>query len=258
MDRHSAYRLIKNWKLNESIEKARRERNISRSQLAARLDLTLGGVSAWEYGRTRPDIENIRRLCCALGVSGDELLGIRCAADTLSAPQKKLLEIVAELPEKECSYLLTLAETMLGAQQDANVIEINSIKSRAKLISLPVNPLSMCAGDGLYLDEGGEGETMQLVYSPVLDDCDELVRVSGRSMEPEYYDGDIALVQHTDTLREGEIGVFALDGEGIMKRYQKDGLYPINPDYEVIRPDENSTLRCFGRVLGKVTEDLLP
>ena len=75
---------------------------------------------------------------------------------------------------------------------------------------------------------------------------------------PEYFDGDIALVQHTDTLREGEIGVFALDGEGIMKRYQKDGLYPINPDYEVIRPDENSTLRCFGRVLGKVTEDMLP
>ena len=143
MDRHFAYRLIKNWKLNESIEKARRERNISRSQLAAKLDLTLGGVSAWEYGRTRPDLENIRRRCCALGVSGNELLGIRCAADTLSAPQKKLLEIVAGLPEKECSYLLALAETMLGVQLDANVIEFNSIKSRAKLISLPVNPLSM-------------------------------------------------------------------------------------------------------------------
>ncbi|MCR4621441.1 MAG: LexA family transcriptional regulator [Clostridiales bacterium] len=259
MDKHSTYRLIRDWKLNESIEKARRDSRVSRSQLAARLDLTLGGVSAWEYGRTRPDIENIRRLCCALNVSADELLGIRTGRETLSAQQKELMDIMVKLPERECAYLLSLAQTMLSAQNaQANVMDINEARKQVRLVSLPLNPLSMCAGDGLFLDDGGESETMQLVYSPILDDCDELVRVSGRSMEPEYFDGDIALVQHTDTLGEGEIGVFVLDGEGIMKEYRKDGLYPLNPEYEVIRPDENSTLRCFGRVLGKVTEKMLP
>ena len=59
MDKHCAYRLVKGWKLNESIEKARRERAMSRPRLAEKLDVTLGGVSAWEYGRTRPDIDNI-------------------------------------------------------------------------------------------------------------------------------------------------------------------------------------------------------
>jgi transcriptional regulator with XRE-family HTH domain len=258
MDKQCAYRLVKGWKLNESIEKARRESAMSRPRLAEKLDVTLGGVSAWEYGRTRPDIDNIRKLCCALNVSADELLGIRSGREALSAPQKKLLDIMADLPGKECAYLLSLAEAMQAAQESEKVIDFGEARKRVRLVALPVNPLSMCAGDGLYLDDGGESETVKLVYSPILDDCDELVKVSGRSMEPEYFDGDIALVQHTDTLREGEIGVFVLDGEGIMKEYHKDGLYPLNPEYDVIRPDENSSLRCFGRVLGKVTEDMLP
>ena len=116
----------------------------------------------------------------------------------------------------------------------------------------------MCAGEGIYLSDGGQGETIRLVACEELKNCDEVVRISGDSMEPRFHDGDLALVQHTQSLSEGEVGVFVIDGEGMIKTYGRDGLHPLNPAYPVIHPSEYSEVRCFGRVLGRVEEDMLP
>ena len=56
-------------------------------------------------------------------------------------------------------------------------------------------------------------------------DVDFAVRVSGDSMEPALYDGDIALVRKQETLMDGEIGVFNVDGSPYIKRYHTDGDY---------------------------------
>ena len=241
----------------ENIARLRTERGMSRADLARKMDITLGGVSAWEYGRTRPDIDSIRKLCRIFGVSGDCILGIDTGEEAIAPSEKDLIKRYLLLPEKERGYISDLIDLMLSRQKKAAPAP-ETEQPVIRLISVSVNPLAMCAGTGIDLADQGEGESMLLKENELLTRCDEIVRISGRSMEPAFYDGDLAMVEHCERIEEGETGVFVIDGEGMIKVYRTDGLHPLNPDYKVIRPSKNASVRCFGRVLGKVTEDMQP
>ena len=81
------------------------------------------------------------------------------------------------------------------------------------------------------------------------------VRISGDSMEPEFHDGQIAWVLQQESVANGEIGIFALNGEAYIKKLQndKDGIFLIslNEKYAPIKVSENDRLDIFGKVLGK-------
>ena len=81
------------------------------------------------------------------------------------------------------------------------------------------------------------------------------VRISGDSMEPEFHDGQIAWILQQESVANGEIGIFALNGEAYIKKLQndKDGIFLIslNEKYAPIRVSENDRLDIFGKVLGK-------
>ena len=81
------------------------------------------------------------------------------------------------------------------------------------------------------------------------------VRISGDSMEPEFHDGQIAWVLQQESVANGEIGIFALNGEAYIKKLQndKDGIFLIslNEKYAPIKVGENDRLDIFGKVLGK-------
>lgn len=83
------------------------------------------------------------------------------------------------------------------------------------------------------------------------------VRVQGNSMEPAFYDGDIAFVNH-DALSNGDIGIFCVDGGTVIKQYYHDPLgmtylFSLNrkrADADVlITPTSNQTVVCQGRVI---------
>lgn len=79
------------------------------------------------------------------------------------------------------------------------------------------------------------------------------IRISGDSMEPRFVNGQIVWVQKQDTLNNGEIGIFFLDGNAYCKKLQDDekGLYLIslNNTYEPIAVTENQTFKIFGKVV---------
>jgi len=62
------------------------------------------------------------------------------------------------------------------------------------------------------------------------------------------------LVEHTQEVRVGEIGIFVADGDGYVKEYHEDGLHSHNPAYPVLRFTEDDNVRCVGRVLGALNE----
>ena len=90
---------------------------------------------------------------------------------------------------------------------------------------------------------------------------DEQLRPMGRQTAGvqgmKFRDGDELLVEYTPEIREGEIGIFVVAGEGFVKEYRSDGLHSHNPKYKPIRPMQDDNFRCVGRVLGAVTEDML-
>ena len=74
-------------------------------------------------------------------------------------------------------------------------------------------------------------------------------------MEPEFHDGQIAWVLQQESVANGEIGIFALNGEAYIKKLQndKDGIFLIslNEKYAPIPVGEDDRLDIFGKVLRK-------
>ena len=82
--------------------------------------------------------------------------------------------------------------------------------------------------------------------------ADEIIPVSGDSMEPLYSDRQEVYVQHCAELRPGEIGIFLLDGDAYCKMLsQEDGvsLVSLNSAYRPIPIGEFSELRILGKVV---------
>jgi SOS-response transcriptional repressor LexA len=66
------------------------------------------------------------------------------------------------------------------------------------------------------------------------------------------------LIRHTASIRPGEIGVFICGDTGYIKEYRKDGLHSHNPEYRTMTFHEDQSVRCLGRVIGKLKEEQIP
>ena len=83
--------------------------------------------------------------------------------------------------------------------------------------------------------------------------ADFAVRVSGDSMEPMLHKNQIIYVHRQETLENGEYGIFFLDGEAYVKRFQKDEtgtwLVSLNRNYAPLPVTAESDFRIFGRLV---------
>lgn len=117
-------------------------------------------------------------------------------------------------------------------------------------ITLPYFDLPVSAGTGVLLDSESHDE-IDVRRDHLSREADFALRISGNSMEKTYHDGDVLLVQETDTLEFGELGIFILDGSGFFKVFGGDRLYSLNQEYGDILLKDFSDFRIAGRVLGK-------
>lgn len=84
------------------------------------------------------------------------------------------------------------------------------------------------------------------------------VKVQGDSMEPYIKDGSTVFC-NKDPMRDGDIGVFIVDGAGVIKQYHKEGgivyLFSLNrkrSDADIMLPPSSGrNLSCQGRVITK-------
>lgn len=78
------------------------------------------------------------------------------------------------------------------------------------------------------------------------------IPIDGDSMEPDFLDGDVVLVESCPCVSRGEIGIFLLDGEAFIKEFGGDCLISYNKKkYDPIMLKNYSSRVCLGRVLGK-------
>ena len=107
----------------------------------------------------------------------------------------------------------------------------------------------------IYFLVDGPKETVRIDESILPEDTTFGVRISGDSMESVFHDGQIAWVLQQESVANGEIGIFALNGEAYIKKLQndKDGIFLIslNEKYAPIPVGEDDRLDIFGKVLGK-------
>ena len=67
-------------------------------------------------------------------------------------------------------------------------------------------------------------------------------------IEPTFHDGDDLRIEFSEDLNYDEIGIFVADEVGYVKEYQKDELYSHNPEYTVLRFNDNDNVHYIGHV----------
>ena len=110
------------------------------------------------------------------------------------------------------------------------------------------------AGRGEYLFSDIPTEVIPVPDTPLSRRADFVIGVSGRSMEDTYFDGDKVLVEKTQDIPLGKIGIFIRGDECFIKDAGIDRLISHNEDkeqYPDIIPDDRR-IDTIGIVLGKV------
>lgn len=101
-------------KIGKFIQERRKEKRLTQSELAEKLDVTDRAVSKWENGNCIPDASNIQELCKILNITINDLFS-GCVVD-MKDNEKKLEENLLEMikiKEKRDKELLIL-EIFIG------------------------------------------------------------------------------------------------------------------------------------------------
>lgn len=134
--------------------------------------------------------------------------------------------------------------------QEQNKEEISA--PLADIITLQRPWQSASAGYGQLADDNIADE-VRVYLNTTTAKADYIMRVSGDSMEPVFFDGQEVLVHEQQTIELGEIGIFIIGGERFIKTYRGDHLESANPNYPTVQFDEYS--KCVGKVLGVLKDD---
>lgn len=111
---------------------------------------------------------------------------------------------------------------------------------------------SASAGEGVFILGNEVTDQITIPNTPENAKVDYAIKVSGRSMEPDYYDGDTVLVSQKVEINYGDIGIFIVNGNAYIKEYGKTELISHNPEADNIKISEHDNIVCMGKVIGKL------
>lgn len=227
--------------LGKTIAKHRKEHKIKQSELALKLEyydifVKPNTVSAWESGLSIPNSKQLLAICEILNIYD---IYTEFVNPNPINPFRNLNETGVA---KVMDYIHLLEKS--GEYKTADIIPIHILRERKVFYT------TVSAGTGSFLD----GEDYEMYTSPdIPEETSFGVYVSGDSMEPRYHNEELIWIEQTEQLEDGEIGIFYLDGNAYVKKFQnnENGTYlvSLNKKYDPIPVTENNSFKIFGRVL---------
>ena len=106
------------------------------------------------------------------------------------------------------------------------------------------------AGTGQLVIDNLPDKDIEIPDKPEYRNVSYAIGVNGSSMEPSFQDGDILLVEATQEIEVGDIGIFQINDECFVKKLGEKELISLNKDYKNIPLDE--TAATLGKVIGKL------
>lgn len=227
--------------LGKTIAKHRKEHKIKQSELALKLEyydifVKPNTVSAWESGLSIPNSKQLLAICEILNIYD---IYTEFVSPNPINPFRNLNETGVA---KVMDYIHLLEKS--GEYKIADIIPIHILRERKVFYT------TVSAGTGSFSD----GEDYEIYTSPdIPEEASFGVYVSGDSMEPRYHNEELIWIEQTEQLEDGEIGIFYLDGNAYVKKFQnnENGTYlvSLNKKYNPIPVTENNSFKIFGRVL---------
>lgn len=238
----------------------RKAKGLTQEALAKAIGVSKTTITGYELGYREPDVEKIKLLSDALGVTGDDLLNTGFSktkkAPSVSDEAMRMARDYDKLDNWGRQAVRDLTDTELARMEDeARFMNGAMLEDEPKVINLYAEP----AAAGIAVP------TMGVDFEPYTLKPDDpqgaafAVRLQGDSMEPYFPDGSIVFVNH-DAMVNGDIGIFCVDSGTVCKQYYHDPLgmvylFSLNRDRSdadvVLGPSSNRTLICQGRVITK-------
>lgn len=164
----------------------------------------------------------------------EEALNLAKDYDDLDGHGKKVVRLVADEEKARC----TAPAPVEQPKRHRSVVTLHR----------PFTQVAAAEGAGAFLlDSNYDEVTVEL--NRFTQKADIILKVVGRSMEPEIRDGDHILVREQPSVEEGEIGVFIIDGNGFLKQAGPGRLISLNHDIEDVIITNQQTAECYGKYI---------
>lgn len=214
-------------------------------------------VYSWENGNSRPDIEILMKLCNIYGIKDIlKTFGYNGYKEDgsiqLNMKEVDMVEKYRGLDAhgKEMVDFTLLKEwersTAIREHDNTSASQDGIPTDSARIINYYYRLAS--AGAGQIVFDTPPTKRIEIPNIPEYKKVDYAIGVNGNSMEPVYHDGDMLLVEMTDEIEPGDIGIFGVNNESYVKKLGNGELISLNPEYDNILLTENS--KCMGKVVG--------
>lgn len=213
----------------------------SLSEFARKLDLPKSSISRYFNKSRQLPLNKINLFSDVLGVSSEYLLGIQ-TNNSEKQTQNDLLKIYNRLNEDRQNNVYRFAINQLNEQRG---------KSNDKVAYI-VRGRQSAAGSMIHVDDV-DAEMGVLPSSIVPNGANELVQITGDSMEPIIKKGSEVYLRYQPIVEDGEIAIVRIEDDGVTCKYlYRDGkniiLKSENPEYEDIVVDADK-VSVIGKVL---------
>lgn len=240
-------------------------REMTPIELSEKTGISKSSISQYMSGYSKPKNDRIYLISKALNISETWLMGYNVPMDRDKEPEDMFLR---QLLSKHKQVLLDYHSLDEQGRETVRYIMNNELR-RAKRQSEVENkiaelteklkktvPTRILAYYGKIAAAGTSVEFSDMIAGtkeyPVTDEnryADYTIGVSGDSMEPEYFDGDIVFVKKSSKLFIGDIGIFQKDNGIYIKKVGNNELLSLNPKYAPLI--NNGDIRCLGKVIAK-------
>ncbi|HEM4812813.1 TPA: helix-turn-helix transcriptional regulator [Streptococcus suis] len=236
--------------IGQKIKDFRKLAGMTQTDLAQRLETTKQTISRYEKGDRKPGQDTLFELTDIFKVSIDDFFPPTIPTTAPNSLIEQISDKVVQLTEPNQKNVLRYSSELLDKQNTVTYSKntVNELQATYHTYNYYDQPAS--AGTGQYLNDV-KVETIEL---PIEVDADFVVPIYGDSMEPEYHSGDYIFVKLSVDLSDGDIGVFAYNGDAYIKQLritdQGAYLHSLNPDYDNIPITADTDFRTIGEVVG--------
>ena len=234
------------------MQERREQLGLSQAALAKLLGVSQSTIGNYEAGISFPKEEVMLRLFDCLDTDPNTLFqdSFRAGGQVLTQSEKQLVDRYRGLSPLGRETVRSVVEALCVYRDE---LEQSRERQEPRVIPLYRSP----AAAGYAAPVFGE----DFDYVPVTDEvpsaAEFAVRIQGDSMTPYIADGSLVYVNR-DPLKNGDVGIFCVDGDMLCKQYYKDPfgnvyLFSLNrarADADVLMtPSSGRSLVCFGRVI---------
>ena len=205
---------------NVNLRNYREAAGLTQQQVAERLGITKSTYCNYESGKREPDVAKIKKIAKALGISADALLETGHGEKAVPFMSSSAMQLARDYDTLDIhgkkTVRVVMDQELERMEELANMVEMEP-ENDPKIINLFDNP----SAAGLALDVTGQSCQPYELKDSDPQGASYAVRVQGDSMEPYFPDGSIAFVNH-DQMRDGDIGIFCVDGATVIKQWHYD------------------------------------